>query len=248
MVPLMIDEDGDGTYNLQGWGDSDNGAGDYEHSASGANNDPQTDWIYWAMPSDDSPGQGGYNAAVATFDIGNMNVGTYAFDYEEFMARTVLVNWNGGSEPPFNQDLPEEGTIFRLVTGKPNSSNDVFSFTTAAPGELANKNASLLDKIVTVPNPFYLFNSYSSTPGVSVVKFYHLPEVCTISIYNLAGELVRTLEKNDASTSVMDWDVLTRNGLPVASGIYIYVVDAPGYGQKIGKMAIMVEEEVLKIY
>ena len=248
MVPLMIDEDGDGTYNLQGWGDSNNGSGDYEHSASGGNNDPQTDWIYWALPTDDSPGQGGYNAAVATFDIGNMNVGTYPFDYEEVMARTVLVNWNGGSEPPFNQDLPEEGTIFRLVTGKPNASSDVFTFTTPAPSALASKTEELLDKIVTVPNPFYLSSTYNDNPGSYTLKFYHLPTECTITIYNLAGEFIKTIDKNDPNTSVAEWDILTENGLPVASGIYIYVVDAPGYGQKIGKMAIFVQQEVLQIY
>ena len=35
---------------------------------------------------------------------------------------------------------------------------------------------------------------------------------------------------------------------PVASGIYIYVVEAPGFGQKIGKMAIFTETEILNQY
>ena len=248
MVPLMIDADGSNDYNLQGWGDSDNGNGDYEHSVSGGNNDPQTDWIYWALPADDAAGESGYNAAVATFDIGNMNVGTYPFDYEEVMARTVLVNWNGGAAPPFNQDLPEEGTVFRLVTGKPNASSDVFTFTTPTPSLLVSKSEDMLDKIVTVPNPFYLSSTYNSSPGSYTLKFYHLPTTCTINIYNLSGELVKTIDKDDPSTSTADWDVLTENGLPVASGIYLYVVDAPGYGRKIGKMAIFVQQEVLKIY
>ncbi len=262
MLPWMIDFDGDGTYNLANWGDSEIeidssvtpwdttyfGAGGYEHSVSGGNNDPYTDWIYWVMPADDSPGEAGYNADIAGLDLVNNVVSTYPFDGEETMARTVLVNWNGGAAPPFNQDLPEEGTVFRLLTGKPNTPGDVFSFTTSAPGQLVNKTEDMLDAITTVPNPFYLFNSYSSSPGSYVVKFHHLPTLCTISIYNLAGELVKTIEKNDASTAIADWDVLTENGLPVASGIYVYVVDAPGYGQKVGKMAIMVEQEVLKIY
>ncbi|KAA3635402.1 MAG: hypothetical protein DWP97_04820 [Calditrichaeota bacterium] len=248
MLPWMIDADASNTYNLQGWGDSNNGAGDYEHSASSANNDPQTDWVYWILPADDSPGEAGYNADVATFDMGNMNVGTYAFDGEEVMARTVLVNWNGGSEPPFNQDLPEEGTVFRLITGKPNSSSDVFTFSTPAPSALASKSEELLDKIVAVPNPFYLSSTYNDNPGSYTLKFYHLPTECTITIYNLAGEYIQTIDKNDPNTSVAEWDILTENGLPVSSGIYIYVVDAPGYGQKIGKMAIFVQQEVLQIY
>ena len=248
MLPWMIDADASNTYNLASWGDSDNGGGDYEHSISGGNNDPQTDWIYWIMPADDSPGQVGYDADVATLDLVGMTAGTYPWDGEETMARTVLVNWNGGSEPPFNQDLPEEGTSFRFVTGKPNAAGDVFTFTAPTSGMLAAKNEEMLDKIVTVPNPFYLNSAYNTNPGSYTLKFYHLPTVCTINIYNLSGELVRTIDKDDPSTSTAEWDVLTENGLPVASGIYIYVVDAPGYGQKIGKMAIFVQQEVLKIY
>jgi hypothetical protein len=34
----------------------------------------------------------------------------------------------------------------------------------------------------------------------------------------------------------------------VASGIYLWVVDAPGVGQKIGKMAIFTEVEVIDKY
>ncbi|UCE24578.1 MAG: T9SS type A sorting domain-containing protein, partial [Candidatus Zixiibacteriota bacterium] len=99
-----------------------------------------------------------------------------------------------------------------------------------------------------VPNPFYLTSGYDPNPGSYAIKFHHLPEACTIRIYNLAGELVRTLEKDDPATAIAEWDILTENGLPVASGIYIYVVDAEGFGQKIGKMAVFVEKEVLDIY
>jgi hypothetical protein len=58
---------------------------------------------------------------------------------------------------------------------------------------------------------------------------------------------VRTIKKDDPS-AITSWDLLTEKGLPVASGIYIYVVDAPGFGQKIGKIAVFTEAEVLKIY
>lgn len=248
LMPWMIDEDGSGDYNLQGWGDSDNGAGDYEHSVSGGNNDPQTDWVYWILPADDSPGEAGYNAGVAMFDIGSMNVGTYDFGGEEVMARTVLVNWNGGSEPPFNQDLPEEGTVFRFITGKPNAASDVFAFSTTPPSDKTALSEEMLDDIKAVPNPFYLYGSYDPSPGNNAIKFHHLPATCTIKIFNLSGELIDIVEKDDASTSIATWDVLTDNGLPVASGIYVYVVEAPGIGQKVGKMAVFVEDEVLKIY
>ncbi len=266
LIPWIFGDGGDSLYYMSSWGSDANGncgPGGCEHSASGADNDPYTDWIYWAIPADGSGNLAvtGGDSAYMVFEnaaIADPTMATWAYNEMRVMDRTVLINWNGdttststgGATVPsgYNQDLPEQGTVFRLLTGKPNSPSDVFSFTTSAPGQLLNKNESVLDKITTVPNPFYLFNSYSSQPGAAILKFHHLPTLCTISIYNLAGELIKTIEKNDASTAIADWDVLTENGLPVASGIYVYVVDAPGYGQKVGKMAIFVEQEVLKIY
>ncbi len=102
LVPWILDDagpnfEGDDKYGLESWGDSNNGEGDWEHSASGGNNDPYTDWVYWASPDNETPGTAGYDAAEAL-----MLGGTYAGDNEhEVMARTVLVAWNGGSAPPF---------------------------------------------------------------------------------------------------------------------------------------------------
>jgi hypothetical protein len=141
--------------------------------------------------------------------------------------------------------LAEECT-FTLVPNIVNTINDVFTFSAAAPTFTSTE--SDLDAIRAVPNPFYLYSGYDPSPGNKQVKWHHLPAKCTITIYNLGGELIETIEKDDASTAIASWDLLTFNGLPVASGIYIYVVDAPGFGQKIGKMAIFTEEEVLRIY
>lgn len=256
LIPWIFGDGGDSLYYMSSYGsaaDDNCGPGGCEHSISGGDNDPYTDWIYWAIPADASGNlaETGVDSAYMVFEnaaIADPTMAAWEYNELRVMDRTVLVNWNGGIQPPFNQALPEEGTVFRFLTGKPNAPTDVFSFTTSAPGQLTAKNEGMLDAITTVPNPFYLFDDYSKSPGVSIVKFHHLPTLCTISIYNLAGELVKTIEKNDASTAIADWDVLTDNGLPVASGIYVYVVDAPGYGQKVGKMAIFVEQEVLKIY
>jgi hypothetical protein len=61
----------------------------------------------------------------------------------------------------------------------------------------------------------------------------------------LGGDRVRQLEKDDDNATELEWNVLNHAGIPVASGIYIYVVEAPGFGQKIGKMAIFTETEQL---
>ncbi|MCH7691502.1 MAG: hypothetical protein IIA17_10725, partial [candidate division Zixibacteria bacterium] len=130
MIVWHLDFGDDSTYNLEAWGcslDSVFGPGGGEHSASGGDNDPYTDWIYWIYPTDSAPGQSGYQTRAA-----EIIAGTYAGLDEETIARTVLINWNGGVAPPFNQSLPEPGTIFRLRTFKL-LTPDTFTFTAAVP-------------------------------------------------------------------------------------------------------------------
>jgi len=246
LVPLIIDDGDDNTYNLESWGTEATGGGDLEHSCSGADNDPFTDWVYWYTPTDMSPGEAGYLANEADMLDG------YDYDYlaDEVFARTVLVNWNGGDAPPFNQDLPEVGTIFRISTAKPNGAVDSYSFTTAGyePSVATTGAESLLDKIRAVPNPYSLYSEYDDGLYNRNMKFINLPSQCTIDIYNLGGDLVRTVEKEDLAATELTWDMLNSSGVPVGSGIYIYVVNAPNFGQKISKIAIFTEVELLDQY
>ncbi|MCB2230767.1 hypothetical protein KQH82_08640 [bacterium] len=141
--------------------------------------------------------------------------------------------------------IPNPGDVFSLEPNYINLPVDTFTF--IATSTSFTTTESDLNAIKAVPNPFYLYGPYDPSPGNKNIYWHHLPQQCTITIYNLSGELMRTLEKNDAS-ALAYWDLLTEKGLPVASGIYIWVVDAPGFGQKVGKMAIFMEQEVLQIY
>jgi len=248
LIPLMIDDGNDDTFNLESWGTEANGGGDLEHSCSGGDDDPFTDWVYWYTPTDMSPGEAGYLAQEAEFLAGPPQ--NYTYVDEEVFARMVLVNWNGGTEPPFNQALPEQGTVFRISTAKPNAPGDVYSFSTAGyqPSVKTAGPEALLDNIKAVPNPYYLFSAYDDGLYNRHMKFINLPAECTIEIYNLGGDLVRKVLKEDPTATELMWDLLNTNGVPVGSGIYIYVVDAPAFGQKIGKMAIFTEVELLDQY
>jgi hypothetical protein len=253
----MIDGDGSESFNLESWGCIDDslrsGVGG-EHSIDGGDDDPYTDWLYWKLPRDETPGSVGYQANVDDLLIGKYDG---SLTRGELFARFVLVNWDGHTAdgdtltnpPVFNVDMPEIGTIFRMNTFKSVGNimtADTFTFTAAAP--TLTSTQSDLDRINTVPNPFYLLGGYDPNPGSYQIRFQHLPAACKITIYNLAGDLIRTIDKNDPASDWATWDVLTERGLPVASGIYIYVVDAPGFGTKIGKMAVFVQAEVLKYY
>ena len=98
--------------------------------------------------------------------------------------------------------------------------------------------------ILAVPNPYYAHSAYEQSQFARRIRFLNCPAQCTIRIYNLAGQLVRTLSKNDPTTSVVDWDIQTSNNLPVGSGIYIAHVDSPG-GSAIVRVAVFMEKERL---
>ena len=102
-----------------------------------------------------------------------------------------------------------------------------------------------MEKIRVVPNPYYTRSNYEQNQFSRQIRFTNLPATCTIRIFNLSGDLVRTLQKTDTSTSLFTWDVLTENQLPVGSGVYIYQIDAPGVGQTHGRMIVFMEKERL---
>ena len=63
-----------------------------------------------------------------------------------------------------------------------------------------------------------------------------------------AGVLHDTLEKTDASSSILQWDITNENRLPVASGIYVYHVEVPNVGSTVGKLIVFMEKERLQNY
>jgi len=106
-----------------------------------------------------------------------------------------------------------------------------------------------VDKVNVFPNPYYGYNSRETSREGHYVSFSHLPAKATIRIFDLAGVLVRTLEKNNPSTQFQQWDLRNDNNYPVASGIYIAYIDMPEQGKtKILKVAIIQEVQVLPVY
>lgn len=123
--------------------------------------------------------------------------------------------------------------------------SDVYQFT--APSvvvdpELAKED---VEKINVFPNPYYGVNPQELNKYQRFVTFSHLPQKATLRIFNLAGQLVRTISK-DAPDQFLRWDLSNESQLPVASGLYIVHVDMPDLGKtKILKVAIIQEQQVL---
>lgn len=121
----------------------------------------------------------------------------------------------------------------------------VYTFETTAPvlgstSLAASQNA--LNNIRVVPNPFYGFNDLQVNSFSRFVTFNNLPRACTISIYTLSGVMIRQIHKDNDVSSII-WDLNNSTGVPVSSGMYIALIDAPGIGNKVIKLAIFTAEE-----
>jgi hypothetical protein len=125
-----------------------------------------------------------------------------------------------------------------------------YEFKTAAPVFGNNQNAkdhNDMEKIRVVPNPYYGYSTLQSGVGNRFVEFRNLPLSCRISIYSLNGDLMATIDKsagnNTATSSTARWNLQNLENVPVASGIYVALVDAPGIGQKVVKMVVFTAQE-----
>jgi len=151
-------------------------------------------------------------------------------------------------EDGYTMDDIEDGSVLRFAWAQPGTPNDYFEFTPQAVSYSNEKAKGILSQIRVVPNPYFAKSTYELDQFHHVIKFSNLPRKCTIRIFNLAGDLVRTIEKTDPTTSIVEWDLMNEKEIPVASGFYIYHVEAPGIGSTFGKMAIFLEKERLNTF
>lgn len=149
----------------------------------------------------------------------------------------IPVSPRGGDVAEFSTLIPFNSTLQDTYT--------IYGGKTVV--ETSGAASSMLDDIKVVPNPYLTASRFEQkTPyrtgrGERVIKFTRLPIRCTIRIYTIAGEHVKTLEhEGDMQTgSEQAWDLMNKDGLDVAPGLYIYHVDAPGIGEKVGRFAII---------
>jgi hypothetical protein len=142
--------------------------------------------------------------------------------------------------------LESSGT-FNIKTFKPFNQNDSFFFTMKGAridNDLAKEQ---LDKIKVVPNPYVvthageqrLLSTQTSGRGEREIRFTYIPPGSKVSIFTVRGELVRTLYSESLYIGDVYWNLRSEENIDVAFGVYVFVVDAPGIGTKIGKFALI---------
>lgn len=154
----------------------------------------------------------------------------------------------------FNTNQPRDnfnptGT-YQIIPGQFLTERDIFSYKIQVDKTSESDRASW-DKVNVFPNPLFGTHSGISYTGGRFddpyVTFNNLPEDVTIRVYSLSGVLLRTLQKNDLNSALV-WDLQNEDGLRVASGMYIALVENPKYGSKVLKLAVIMPQKQLLRY
>ena len=140
----------------------------------------------------------------------------------------------------------EKDDVVKLMYANPiQLGKDTWSFTAPGVGYDATLASEDVKNVNVFPNPYYGVNPNEINKYQRFVTFNHLPPKATIRLFNLGGQLIKTILKDDA-TQFAKWDLANENGLPVASGVYLAYIDMPELGKtKVLKVAIIAETQIL---
>ncbi len=108
-----------------------------------------------------------------------------------------------------------------MPTYRFNTDKILASGLTSAGNQYNANESALLDRLNIVPNPYYAYSEYEATRLDNRVKIINLPAVATIKIYSVDGALIKTINKADAGTTYVEWDIKNEKGVPIASGLYL---------------------------
>lgn len=157
-------------------------------------------------------------------------------------------NTVGASFVANNSIFTGTGTV--TSTAPTNGFNPLYTFGTEDLDNTTNNTSvasSALDLINVVPNPYYAFSSYEENQLDNRIKITNLPPNCKVTILTMSGTIVRQfkrdVQKDNSSGAVVepgktnsdtsiDWDLKNFKNIPVASGMYLIHVEAPGLGEK----------------
>ena len=179
-----------------------------------------------------------------------LNEGTSMTSYEEgLIPEDVTVKLR--VDNPFQVEIDNEANDFEDRTGTTeNGYHPLYRFTLE--GFEAQENnvvdtENQLDMINVVPNPYFGFSDYEPDKFTNIVKITNLPPQATVTIYSLDGKFIRQYIRNETPsipegnnraldqnqiTPALEWDLKNSKGIPIASGVYLIHVEAPGLGAR----------------
>ncbi len=143
---------------------------------------------------------------------------------------------------------PDAGDVYSLTWRRPFFSTDSIRFSVSSTDSLdAKALTNEMENIKVVPNPYVMTNMMEeavANPFLNQrrkIMFTHIPAECTIYIFTVSGVLIDKLEvNNEPENGIVHWDMLTREDLEIAAGMYIYHIESNITGDsKVGKFAVI---------
>ena len=143
-------------------------------------------------------------------------------------------------------EIPVSGDVFLLETSKPFDRDDVLKFTVDGNKMQESLGPEELEEIYVVPDPYIAVNSLEARNiqlpgrGERRIDFRNLPTECTIRIFTVSGRQVKHIQHvGGVDRSTATWNLQSDDGLDVSFGVYLYHIEAPGIGEKVGRFAII---------
>lgn len=148
---------------------------------------------------------------------------------------------------PALSQMPQPDDLFRVKFRRPLSDRDSLVFRVHAAEEVAANIAENMKQIKVVPNPYVMTNMMEPAlmnPYLNQRRqllFTHIPSRCAIKIFTSSGVLVdEMLVENSEENGTAHWDMLTKEGLEIAAGVYFFHVKSEVTGDEImGKFAVL---------
>jgi hypothetical protein len=147
------------------------------------------------------------------------NLGTFSFN-----------GIQGRIQFPANA-IPSAGNKFSVDVVKPIEPNvkDAYSFKIKGSTIKTESIRENINRIRVVPNPYVASSLYEPEFGelrrepLRQIQFVNLPPECTIYIFTVDADLVKTIYHN-SNNGTETWDLRAEGGREIAPGVYIYVV------------------------
>ena len=189
---------------------------------------------------------------IVVHDVNNNDTIEIGID-RFFVGATVGTRWRATAfimdfQLDSGANYPSSGSSYQVDYNRPYFSTDTIRFS-VEPEEALDLSIvqSDLDSIKVVPNPYVMTNmmeSAVSNPFLNQrrkIMFTHIPANCIIKIFTVSGVLVdEIIVNNEPNNGIIHWDLLTRENLEVAAGMYVYHINALDIGEeKLGKFAVI---------
>ena len=154
-------------------------------------------------------------------------------NYDELNPDGTHLVWEKIAEVPANQTTYVDSSVVRgepyhyAVTAVDNDTleSSVYANRSEIAAYAFEPGKPTAQNVRIVPNPYIVSaKDYNFTGEDNRLLFANLPPYCTIRIYTVTGDLIKTIDHQTGSADA-SWDQVTAYNQLVASGVYILQVD-----------------------